>query len=116
MTRYASLRASISYFAAPAENQHAHDLGADDAVNETPYPLEDMLICGEITPAEVDIIRPLEELIAEFCSKDGAKPWRDETLLFSDPLWAQIRCIAADILNRLPEEQREDDFQAQLEK
>jgi hypothetical protein len=114
MTRYASLRASIAYFAATAESQLVHDLGSDDAVNETPYPLEDMLFYGEITSTEVDIIRPLEELIAEFCSKNGVKPWHDEALLASDPRWAKIRCLAADILKQLPEEKRESDFQAQL--
>lgn len=107
MTRYALLREAIAYFASSAEVQLAHDWGADDAVDDTPYPLEAMLEGGELTPAENDIVRSFEEMVADYCSKEGAKPWHNEALLFSDPLWAQIRCTAAKVLDQLPDERRE---------
>lgn len=106
MTRYDALRDSIAYFAAPPGTQVAHDMGADEAVNETPYPLEDMLECGELTTVEVEAIRPLEELIADYCTIDGPKPWHNESLLFSDPNWAAIRVLAAEVLEQLPDTSR----------
>jgi hypothetical protein len=115
-TRYTLLRKSIAYFAASPEDQLAHDLGADDAVNDIPYPLEHMLPHGEITPAEIDLIRPLEGLIDDYCSSDGVKPWDDETVLFSDPMWAGIRDRAARILKQLPDEERESDWTGSLGK
>jgi hypothetical protein len=102
MTRYAHLRKSIAYFAASPEDQLAHDMGADDAVNELPYPLQDMLEHGEITKAAIRNIRPLEELIEQYCASQGAKPWHDEGALFSDPLWQRIRSVAASLLEKLP--------------
>lgn len=116
MTRYALLRESIAYFAASPADQLAHDLGPDDAVNETPYPLEHMLECGEITPAEIGILRPLEELIERYCVSGGLKPWHDEAMLFSDPHWAQIRSVANEIIHKLPDEERESDFTRSLKK
>ena len=115
MTRYGLLRESVAYFAASPEDQLAHDWSADDAVNDTPYPLDHMLEQGEITPAEIGIVRPLEKLIEQYCSSQGVKPWHDEAVLFSDPFWAQIRSLAADILGQLPDEDRER-FHAKPEK
>jgi hypothetical protein len=114
MTRYAFLRRSVAYFAASPENQLAHDWGADDAVNDTPYPLEHMLEHDEITPAEIAILRPLETLIGQYCSSQGVKPWHDEAVLFSDPMWARIRALATEILERLPDEERESDWTRSL--
>jgi len=107
MTRYALLRRSIAYFAASPEDQLAHDMGADDAINEFPHPLQDMLEHGEITTAEIRIIRPLEELIEQYCSSQGVKPWHDEGALFADPLWAEIRSVAVALLEQLPSDERD---------
>jgi hypothetical protein len=101
MSRYANLRESISYFAATPQEQLAHDWGADEAVNDQPYPLEDMLYCNEITQGEVDIIRPFEDMVLRYCSRDGLKPWNDEAALFHDSDWAEIRRVANNILKRL---------------
>ena len=109
MTRYAFLRQSVAYFAASAEEQLAHDMGADDAVNDIPFPLEDMFECGELTQAEIELIRPLEDLIKQYCSSPGLKPWSDEAALRADPSWAQIRSLAIHVLGRLPDECREND-------
>lgn len=84
-------------------------MGADDAVNETPYPLQDMLERGEITLADIRAIRPLEKLVEQYCSSQGVKPWHNEAALFSDPLWAQIRSVAVALLERLPNDEREND-------
>ncbi|MGV3458495.1 hypothetical protein [Sphingomonas sp.] len=107
MTRYSNLRASIGYFASSPQEQLAHDWGADEAVNELPYPLEIMVETGELTEAEAAIIFPFDHLISRYCSSDRVKPWDDAGALFSDPLWAEIRSLAADILANLPEENRE---------
>jgi len=114
MTRYAFLRQSIAYFAGSPDDQLAHDWGADEAVNDTPYPLEHMLEHGEITPEEISILRPLETLIGQYCSSPGEKPWHDEALLLSDPQWAQIRSLAAEILKRLPDEERGNGWTSSL--
>jgi hypothetical protein len=110
MSRYAGLRRSISYFAATPEAQLAHDQGADDAVNDLPYPLHHMFECGEITIDEISIIYPLEKLILTYCEQEGPKPWSDETLLFSDPKWEVIRELARLVLNHLPDEFRSSDW------
>ena len=119
MTRYALLRDTIAYFAAPAEVQLTHDLGADDAVNdmETFFGAhKDMIAYDEITLAEVDAIRPLDDLITRFCASDSVKPWEDEdeAPLFSDPLWAEIRCLAMEVIAQLPDEKRESDYTRSL--
>lgn len=101
MSRYSLIKESISYFAATAQEQIAHDWGADDAVNDQPYPLEDMLYSNEMTQAEVDIILPFEDMVSRYCSMDGPKPWNDEQALFHDPDWAKIRRVAGDILKQL---------------
>ena len=103
------LRDTVAYFAAPADDQRAYFWGADDMVNDLPFPLEYMLEKGEITKAEFDIIRPLEGLIDRYCERNYNKLWEDEeAVLFSDPLWAEIRPVAAAILAQLPDEVREN--------
>lgn len=114
MTRYKLLRKSVAYFAASPEQQRAHDWGADEAVNDTPYPLEHMLEFGEITPAEIGIVRPLETLIGQYCAAPGVKPWDDESALLSDPIWARIRSLAAEVLEQLPDEDRESEWTRNL--
>jgi hypothetical protein len=104
MTRYTLLREWVAYFAASAEDQLTHDLGADDAVNESPHQLEDVLHCGELTPDEASLISRLEDLILHYCSQLGAKPWHDEVALVGDPEWAKIRTVAADTLQQLPDQ------------
>ncbi len=101
MTRYALLRGSVAYFASSAQDQLGHEWGADDAVSETPYPLEDMFDCGEITLAEINVVRPLATLIEQYAGSPGLKVWHDEALLFSDPAWAEIRTMAIAALERL---------------
>lgn len=110
MSRYSMLRQTIAYFAASADDQKAHDEGPDDMVCGVPFPLLYMLDHGEITTAEFDIIRPLEELIERYCESDSAKPWdqEDEAALFTEPRWAEIRHVAAAILAQLPAEEREN--------
>lgn len=103
MTRYANLRELVAYFAASPEEQFTHDLGADEAVNHIPNPLEYMLDLGELTTAQVERVRQLEALIDQYCAHPGVKPWHDEAALFSDPSWAQIRLLAAAVLKRLPD-------------
>lgn len=107
MTRYALVRSSIAYFAASADEQLAHDMGPDDAVNELPYPLEDMLCCRELTQSEAAVIRHLDDLILHYCSQPGVKPWHDEVALSDDPDWAKIRQVAASILEQLPDPMRQ---------
>jgi hypothetical protein len=108
MSRYSMLRETVAYFAASADDQKAYYWGADDMVNEVPLPLGYMLEKGDITKAEFDIIRPLEELIDRYCERNY-KQWEDEdSVLFRDPLWAEIRPVAAAILAQLPDEVREN--------
>jgi hypothetical protein len=103
------LRETVAYFAASADDQMAYYWGADDMVHDVPFPLEYMLDRGEITKAEFDIIRPLEMRIDRYCESNYCKLVEDEeAVLFADPLWAEIRPVAAAILAQLPDEEREN--------
>lgn len=73
-----------------------------------------MLEFGEITPAEIGIVRPLETLIGQYCAAPGVKPWDDESALLSDPIWARIRSLAAEVLEQLPDEDRESEWTRNL--
>lgn len=93
-TRYQELRQAVAILAASAEEQaryldesftsltegeNAADYGNDELALELSdifHAANDMIEHGELTEAEKEAIRPLDELLAKWSSQDGAAFWR----------------------------------------
>lgn len=72
-----------------------------------------MLECGEITPEEIDALRPLDAMLARWSGPEHSELWARRAL-FEDPRWRAIRLEAAEVLARLPDEPRESDYMRSL--
>lgn len=70
---------------------------------------EHMLEYEEITPSEIDSIKPLDRLIEQLCDEADETFWKREAL-FDDVRWQQLRSCASEALSALPDEQRESDY------
>ena len=126
-TRYQQLRQAIANLAAPAERQVAHldsifvslpegssaaDYGNDELALEF-----DGIYCaaghmrdyGEITQAEIDAAKPLNELLLRWSGQHNADFWKREAL-FTDPRWDQVRECASQALAVFPDEERPSDW------
>ena len=106
-TRYTILRETVANLAAAAEAQVAYldnsfsrltGGGSAEAYGNDELALEfedsfsmvgHMLECGEITPEEIDALRPLDAMLARWSGPD--------------PRWRAIRLEAAEVLARLPD-------------
>ena len=65
-----------------------------------------MLENGEVTQAEIERLRSLDELLDQWSGKSNAAFWARDAL-FSDPRWKIIRSRAADVFATVPDETRE---------
>ena len=70
---------------------------------------EHMLEHGEITQSEIDLIRPLDDLLKRLCDEADDTFWSRDALLH-DVRWQQLRSCAFEVLSALPDEQRESDY------
>jgi hypothetical protein len=130
-TRYTLLREAVANLAATAEAQVAYldrsfstltGGGSAEAYgnNELALEFEDsfiatghMLEYGEITQAEIERLRSLDELLGQWSGKTQAAFWAREAL-FSDPRWEIIRSRAAEVFATLPDETRESAYTRSL--
>lgn len=124
-TRYQQLRQAIANLAAPAERQAAYLDGIFEPLagggsaagygnDELALEFEDihgavghMLEHGEITPAEIEAAKPLDELLLRWSGQDNADFWAREAL-FADPRWEEVRECASRCLAAFPDEERAD--------
>lgn len=60
---------------------------------------------GEISPEEIEAVRPLDAMLLALSGETHADFWRREAL-WSDPRWAEIRVLAQRALAQLPDEER----------
>ncbi|HYJ82488.1 MAG TPA: hypothetical protein VEW26_06560 [Allosphingosinicella sp.] len=122
-TRYQQLRQAIANLAAPAEEQAAYldrifepltggGSAAGYGNDELALELDDiygaaghMLEYGEITPAEIEAARPLNELLLHWSGQRNADFWTREAL-FGDPRWDEVRGCASRCLASFPDEER----------
>jgi hypothetical protein len=122
-TRYQQLRHAVAILAATAEQQVRHldqifskMLGGRSAAaygnDELALEFEDIFVAagdmiehGELTEAEREAIRPLDELLLRWSGDENADFWEREAL-FHDSRWAEVRACAVWILARLPDEAR----------
>lgn len=130
-TRYTILRETVANLAAAAEVQVAYldnsfsrltGGGSAEAYGNDELALEfedsfvfvdHMLECGEITPEEIDALRPLDVMLARWSGPEHLEFWARRAL-FEDPRWRAIRAKAAEVLARLPDEARESDYMRSL--
>ena len=131
MTRYQMLREAVANLAAPAEEQVAYldrifvpltggGSAAGYGNDELALELEDiapatadMMDFGEITAEEVEAVKAIDLLIAQYQQEHDPVFWRREAL-FDDPRWQNVREVAAQALAQLPDEARESDYTREL--
>jgi hypothetical protein len=122
-TRYQQLRQAIANLAAPAEAQIAYLDGihrpltgggsaAGYSNDELALEFEDihcavghMLEYGEITQAEIEAAKPLNELLLQRSGQHDTASWT-RGALFTDPRWEEIRECASRCLAAFPDEER----------
>lgn len=130
-TRYTLLREAVANLAAPAEAQVAYldrsfstltGGGSAEAYGNDELALEfedsfiamgHMLEYGEITQAEIERLRSLDELLGQWSGKTHAAFWARDAL-FSDRRWEIVRSRAAEVLATLPDETRESAYTRSL--
>jgi len=128
-TRYQQLRQAVANLAAPAAEQASYlDRIFEDLVgggsaagygnDELGLEFGDSYGCaghmrdhGEITQAEIDAAKPLDELIHRWSGRHNADFWTREAL-FTDPRWEEVRQCARRILAAFPDEERPSDWTA----
>jgi hypothetical protein len=122
-TRYQQLRQAIANLAAPADEQvawldaihgplaggtSAAGYGNDELALELDdiyHAAGDMLEHGEIREAEIDAVKPLDELLVRWSGESNAGFWTREAL-YTDPRWDAVRQCARRALDALPDEER----------
>ncbi len=122
-SRYQQLRRAVANLAAPAQDQIRHldegfasltGGGSAAAYGNDELALElddifhaagDMIAHGELSEAEKEAIRPVDELLRKWSGQENSDFWRREAL-FNDPRWAEVRACAARALAHLPDEER----------
>ncbi len=126
-TRYTLLREAVANLAASADAQvsyldhsfagltggkSAEAYGNSELAMEFDdsfVAVDHMLEFGEISQAEIDVLRSIDELLNRW-SGLGHKDFWARKALFEDPRWQAIRLRATEVLALLPDESRESDY------
>lgn len=122
-TRFEELRQAVAYLAAPGAEQAAHldrlmgpvtgggsaaAYGNDElalSLDDIFHAANDMIWHGELTEAEAELIRPLDDLLTKLSGDHNANFWRREAL-DEDARWNDVRALAKSALSGLPDEER----------
>lgn len=67
---------------------------------------------GEISPEEIEAIRPLDAMLRALSGETHSDFWCREAL-WSDPRWDEIRALAQKALAQLPDEERTSSWQSE---
>jgi len=129
-TRYQMLRETVSNLAAPADVQAAYldrifvqctSGGSAEGYGNDELGLElddifmahrHMMEFGEINEAEVAAVKTLHDFVNSHWGDDNS--FWDRKTLFVDPRWREVRAMAAEVLDQLPDELRESDYTREL--
>ncbi|MEU4193717.1 hypothetical protein AB0E69_17595 [Kribbella sp. NPDC026611] len=95
---------SIARLALPADDQLAYlaGIGVGDLADELALDLDDATALGErlgFTPAELELVARLEQLLDDLTETRTEQTWRAEGLR-TDPRWEQTRLVAREFLFR----------------
>jgi hypothetical protein len=64
---------------------------------------------NEITKTEISAVRPLAELLDQYCRSADDRFWQRDAL-YSDRRWQQLRACAIVVLRMLPDEERDSNY------
>jgi hypothetical protein len=129
-TRYQQLRQAIANLAAPADEQVSHLDGIfarlTGGCSAAAYGNDELALefgdiyCavghmhdyGEVTQAEIDAARPLDEMLDRWSGQQNTDFWAREAL-FGDPRWEELRECARRVLAAFPDEERQSEWTAE---
>ena len=130
-TRYTLLREAVANLAASADaqvsylddsfagltgGQSAEAYGNDELgmeFDDSFMAVGHMLEYGEISQAEIDALRSLDEMLSQWSGSEHKDFWARKAL-FGDPRWQAIRLRASEVLALLPDEARESEYTRSL--